>query len=84
MCAVAAGMDDALGNALVVEMEDLLAEMRVLHQCRAAGALSQRVLVVGNGRALLGGQDLIAVLGALMCLAAIPHRDILVVIDTLR
>ena len=32
VCAEAAGMDDALGDALVVEVEDLLAEVEVLQQ----------------------------------------------------
>ena len=54
--AVAAGVDDALGDALVVEVEDLLAEVEVLEQRRAALADAQRVLVVGDRHALLGGQ----------------------------
>ena len=54
--AVAAGVHDALGDALVVEVEDLLAEVEVLEQRRAALADPQRVLVVGDRNALLGGQ----------------------------
>ena len=53
---VAAGVDDPLGDALVVEVEDLLAEVEVLQQGRAAGAGPERVLVVGDGNSLLGGQ----------------------------
>ena len=50
-------MDDALGNALVVEVGDLLAEDEVLEQRRPARAGAQRVLVVGDRRALVGGQS---------------------------
>ena len=67
--AVAAGVDDALGDALVVEVEDLLAEVEVLQQRRAAGADLQRVLVVGDGHALLGGQRRLARVGRLVGLA---------------
>ena len=38
MRAEAAGMDDTLGDALMVEMEDLLAEMEVLEGGRTAQA----------------------------------------------
>ena len=55
--AVAAGVDDPLGDALVVEVEDLLAEVEVFQERRAARADPERVLVVGDGDALLGGQD---------------------------
>ena len=51
--AVAAGMDDALGDALVVEVEDLLPEVEVLQRRRAAGADAQGVLVVGDRGTLL-------------------------------
>jgi hypothetical protein len=43
MRAIAARMDDALGNALVIEVEDLLAEMGILEQCRPARALLRSV-----------------------------------------
>ena len=56
VCAVAAGVDDTLGDALVVEVEDLLPEVEVLEQRRTALAGSQRVLVIGDRHALLGGQ----------------------------
>jgi hypothetical protein len=42
-------VDDALGDALVVEVEDLLAQDEVFEQRRAALAGLQRVLVVGAG-----------------------------------
>ena len=56
MRAEAAGVHDALGDALVVEVEDLLAEVEVLEQRRAALADPQRVLVVGDRHALLRRQ----------------------------
>ena len=53
MRAESARMYDALGNALVIEMEDLLAKMEVFESRRAARADAQRVLIVRNRRALL-------------------------------
>lgn len=54
---VAAGVHDTLGNALVIEVEDLLAEVEIFDQRRAAFAGAQAVLVVGDGAALGGRQD---------------------------
>jgi hypothetical protein len=68
--AVPAGVDDALGNALVVEVEDLLPEVEVLQQRRPPRADPQRVLVIGDRRALLGGQHRIAFSGDLVQLSA--------------
>ena len=47
-------MDDALGNALMVEVLDLLAQDEILEQRRAASAGLQRVLVVADGHAMIG------------------------------
>jgi hypothetical protein len=52
----AARVDDALGNALVVEVEDLLAKDEVLKQHGSALAALQLVLIVGNANALIGRQ----------------------------
>ena len=52
----APGVDDALGDALVVEVHDLLAEVEVLQQGRAAGAGRQRVVGVVDRDAALGGE----------------------------
>jgi hypothetical protein len=46
----APGMDDALGNPLVVEVGDLLAQDEVFEQRRPARMGAQRVLVVGDGQ----------------------------------
>ena len=51
-----ARVDDPLGNALVVEMGDLLAEDEVLEQRRPAQAGLERVLVVADRHALIGRQ----------------------------
>jgi hypothetical protein len=72
--AIAAGMDDALGNAFVVEVEDLLAEMRILEQHRPARAIFEAVLVVGDRHALRRRQGRNAAAGDLMRLASIAHR----------
>ena len=49
-------MNDALGNALVIEVEDLLPEVEVLDQRRATRALPQGVLIVRDRDALLRGE----------------------------
>src|SRR3546814_19504378 len=69
---IATGVNDTLGDALMIEMEDLFAEMKILHQRRSARALAQGVLVISDGRALLGGQRLGAIGSNLMRFAASP------------
>ena len=54
----AAGVHDALGDALMVEVGDLLAEVEVLQQRRAADAGLERVVGVGQPQTLRGGQKL--------------------------
>ena len=51
-------MHDPLGNALVVEVRDLLAEDEVLEQGRAAQPGLERVLVVGDRLAEVRRQHL--------------------------
>ena len=53
----AAGVHDALGDALAVEVGDLLEELVVLQRRRAAGADGALVLVVVDRVALAVGQD---------------------------
>ena len=55
----AAGVDDALGDALAVEAGQLLDEVLVLEQHRPAGAGRLGPLVVGHGGPGLGGEDLL-------------------------
>ena len=66
----AARMDDPLGNPLVIEVRDLLAEDEVFEQRRPACARAQRVLIVRNRQALIGRQGLRRRCRRLMCLAA--------------
>ena len=72
--AVAAGVHDPLGDPLVVEVEDLLAEVEVLEQRRAALADPQRVLVVGDRHALCGRQSVADSVRDLMGLATGPRK----------
>ena len=74
--AVAAGVDHALGDALVVEVEDLLPEVGVLEERRARLADAQRVLIVADGNALLRGQRRAAVAGQLVGLARRTPRSL--------
>src|SRR6202012_616757 len=53
---VAAGVDDALGDPLMVVVEDILAEVEVLEQARVGVARPQRGLVVADLLALRGGE----------------------------
>ena len=68
-----------LGNALVIEVEDLLAEMEVFDQRRPALADLQRVLVVGDRTSLGGGEHLGFTLRGLVEFATIPSGELLVV-----
>src|SRR5690606_25607397 len=52
----AAGMHDALGDALMVEVGDLLAENEVLEQRRSADPRLERGLVIRDQHTLVGGQ----------------------------
>ena len=71
----AAGVHDALRDALVVEVGDLLPQVEVLQQRRTACAGLQRVVGVGQPQALRGGQ-IVAGLGALNgALPAWRHRS---------
>jgi hypothetical protein len=58
MRARAPGVHDSLRNSLVIEVGDFLAEDEVLQQSWTAGAAFERVLVVRDRGALIGGQRL--------------------------
>jgi hypothetical protein len=49
-------VDDTLRNALVVKVGDFFAQDKIFQQRWAAFARAQRVLIVGNAYALIGGQ----------------------------
>ena len=51
--AAAARVHDALRNAFVIEMRDLLAQDEILEQRRATQPRLERALVVGDGNALV-------------------------------
>ncbi len=74
MGTAAAGMHDALGNAFMVEVGDLLAQDEVFQQGRAARAGLERVLVVGHRDALVGGQLRMAATGLLLQFIAIAAQ----------
>ena len=54
----ALGVHHALRDALAVEMLHLLQKLHVLHEQRAARPRGQGILVIGDGRAVGGGQDM--------------------------
>jgi hypothetical protein len=72
-------MDDALGNPFVVEVEDLLSEVKIVDEGRTTGADTQRVLIVGDRSALSGRQKGLTVLRELMEFAALTSMELLVV-----
>jgi hypothetical protein len=72
-------MHDALGDALMVEMKDLFAEMEVLDQTGAALTELEGVLVVSDRSALGSGEDFRLALGNLMEFAAVSAGELLIV-----
>ena len=62
-------MNNSLGNALVIEVKDLLTKVEVLEQGRTARADSQRVLIVRDRHALVRRQHGRAFLGGLVKLS---------------
>jgi hypothetical protein len=75
MCAVAAGVDDALRDPLMVEMENLLPEMKILDQGRTARTDLERILVIRDRTALGGGQHRDIATGGLMKFAPSPRLN---------
>jgi len=53
----AAGVHDALGDALMIKVKDLLAQVEILKRSRPARTDPERVLIVGDGDALLRSQS---------------------------
>ena len=56
MDAGAAGVDDAFGDAFVIEVCDFFAKDEVFEERRPVGIGSKRVLIVGEGYTLIRGQ----------------------------
>ena len=76
---VAAGVNDAFGDALMVEMKDLLAEMKIFDQGRPARPDLDGVLVVRNRAALRGGENGDIAVRDLMQFAALAAIELLIV-----
>jgi hypothetical protein len=72
-------MHDALGDALMVEMEYLLAKMKVIDERGSALADLQRILVVSNRAPLRGRQYRRIPLCNLVKLSAAAANQLLVV-----
>ena len=53
-------MDYALGYTLVIEMSDLFAQNKILEQRRPAISSFERILIIGDGHALVSGERLAA------------------------
>src|SRR5712691_2689401 len=53
----AAGMHHPLGDTLMVETEELLAQVKIFERRGATGTDLERILIVGNWDTLLRGQD---------------------------
>jgi hypothetical protein len=66
-------MHDALGDALMVKMGDLLAQDEIFEQARAALAALERILIVGDRRSLVGCEPLVRTAGILVRLPAIAR-----------
>ena len=54
-------MDNAFRDTLMIEMEDLFAEDKVLQQHRAARSRFELILSVGNADTLIGGEMILLV-----------------------
>ena len=67
-----------LRNALVVEMEDLFSEVKVLQGRGTARANSKRVLIIGNRGTLLRCHGGYATFSFLMSFAAQTSRKLLI------
>ena len=78
VCPVASRMNHALGDALVVEVEQLLPEMEVLDQVWPTLADPKCIVVIGNRPTLSSGQDRRLALGNLVEFATIATDDGLV------
>ncbi len=70
-----ARVDDAFGDALMVKMKNLFAEMEILQKRWTPSASAKRVLIVEDGDAMTGRQDVVFSSGALMQFAAGADHD---------
>jgi hypothetical protein len=70
--------DNKLRDTLVIEVKDLLTEMKVFERRRPTQANLQRILIIGHRDPLLGGQGRNVAPCDLMCLAAFAADNRLV------
>jgi hypothetical protein len=61
-----ARMHDAFGNALMIEMGDLLAKNEIFQQGGTAWRGAQRILVIRNRYPLVGGEGRMILIGLLV------------------
>jgi hypothetical protein len=61
-----AGVNDALWNSLVIEMGDLLAERKIFQKRRTPITGFQRILIVPDDDALIGGERRLSAFSGLM------------------
>jgi hypothetical protein len=73
-------MNYALGDALMIEVEELLAKVKVFDGGGATCSNLEGILVVGYRDALLSGQDRHLAAGGLMRFSAGADRHILITV----
>jgi len=80
VCARSTGVNDALGNPLMIEMGNLLAERKIFKKRWPPDSGFQRILIVRDDDALIGRQRTLISLCALMCRAAWSRVRMLVLV----
>jgi hypothetical protein len=75
-----AGVNHPLGYTLVVEVEDLLTEVKVFERGGSTCSDLEGILIVGYRNALLGGQYRSIAAGYLMCFSSGTDRQILIAV----
>jgi hypothetical protein len=72
-------MNDPFRYAFMVEMENLLAKVKVFQRSWSAGTYPQRILIVANRNSLLRSQNGDAIARYLMSLAPLPANYYLMI-----
>jgi hypothetical protein len=76
MRARSARVDDALGNALMIEMGDLLPEGKIFQERRTSIPGFQRILIVRDDDALIGREGRLSAFSGLLRRASRPGDQI--------
>jgi len=66
-------VNDTLGNTLVIEMRNFLAEDKILEKCRAARIGLERILIIGERDTLVCSERRVCSASDLMHFAAGGH-----------